>query len=90
MLVYRYCCGVAITLARARTFRSGNSQAVRLPRDFAFGDNVELVIIRSGDVMTIYPAGTTIAAMIDQLWALPAPPDIERRDDEDLPGPEGL
>jgi len=79
-----------MTVARTRTFRSGNSEAVRLPKDVAFGDDVELVIVRSGDVMTIYPAETTIAEMIDRLRALPAPPDIERRDDEDLPEREGL
>jgi len=79
-----------MTVARTRTFRSGNSEAVRLPKDVAFGDDVELVIVRSGDVMTIYPAQTTIAEMIDRLRVLPAPPDIERRDDEDLPEREGL
>ncbi|MCA3640366.1 MAG: AbrB/MazE/SpoVT family DNA-binding domain-containing protein [Phenylobacterium sp.] len=79
-----------MTVVRTRTFRSGNSQAVRLPKDVAFGDDVELVIVRSGDVMTIYPAETTIAEMIDRLRTLPAPPDIERRDDEDLPEREGL
>lgn len=77
-------------VVRTRTFRSGNSQAVRLPKDVAFGDDVELVIVRCGDVMTIYPAETTIAEMIDRLRTLPAPPDIERRDDEDLPEREGL
>lgn len=79
-----------MSVARTRTFRSGNSEAVRLPKDVAFGDDVELVIVRSGDVMTIYPAETTIAEMIDRLRALPAPPEIERRDDEDLPEREGL
>lgn len=79
-----------MTVVRTRTFRSGNSQAVRLPKDVAFGDDVELVIVRSGDVMTIYPAETTIAEMIDRLRTLPAPPDVERRDDEDLPEREGL
>lgn len=77
-------------VARTRTFRSGNSEAVRLPKDVAFGDDVELVIVRSGDVMTIYPAETSIAEMIDQLRALPAPPNVERRDDEDLPERQGL
>lgn len=79
-----------MTVVRTRTFRSGNSQAIRLPKDVAFGDDVELVIVRSGDVMTIYPAETTIAEMIDRLRTLPAPPDVERRDDEDLPEREGL
>ena len=73
-------------VARSRTFRSGNSEAIRLPRDVAFGQDVELVIVRSGDVMTIYPAAMSIPAMIKCLRSLPAPPAIERRDDEKLPG----
>ena len=79
-----------MTIARSRTFRSGNSEAIRLPRDVAFGENIELVIVRSGDVMTIYPAATTIPAMIARLRALPAPPDIETRDEEELPERKGL
>ena len=74
-----------MTIARARTFRSGNSEAIRLPRDVAFGDDVELVIVRSGDVMTIYPAATTLPEMVARLNKLPAPATIERRDDADLP-----
>ena len=74
-----------MAIARTRTFRSGNSEALRLPRDVAFGEDVELVIIRSGDVMTIYPAATSIFEMIERLRSLPAPPTIERRDDEELP-----
>ena len=79
-----------MTVARTRTFRSGNSEALRLPKDVAFGDDVELVVIRSGDVMTIYPAATSIPAMIARLRSLPAPPTIERRDQEELPERRGL
>jgi antitoxin VapB len=79
-----------MTITRSRTFRSGNSEAIRLPRDVAFGENVELVIVRSGDVMTIYPAATTIPAMIARLRALPAPPSIEIRDEEEIPERKGL
>ena len=77
--------GDVVPIARSKTFRSGNSQAIRLPRDVAFGDDVELVIVRTGDVMTIYPAATTIPEMLARLRALPAPTEIEQRDDEDLP-----
>jgi hypothetical protein len=35
--------------------------------------------------MTIYPAAVSIPAMIERLRALPAPPAIERRDEEELP-----
>jgi antitoxin VapB len=72
-------------IARTRTFRSGNSEALRLPKDVAFGEDVELVIVRSGEVMTIYPAATSLPSMIKRLRALPAPPTIERRDEEELP-----
>ena len=79
-----------MTIARSRTFRSGNSEAVRLPKDVAFGENVDLVIVRSGDVMTIYPAANTIPEMIARLRALPVPHTIEVRDDEDLPERDAL
>lgn len=71
--------------ARSRTFRSGNSEALRLPKDVAFGDDVELVMVRSGDVLTIYPATMTPAELVASLDALPAPSTIERRDVEELP-----
>ena len=74
-----------MSMVRGRTFRSGNSEAIRLPRDVAFGENVELVIVRSGDVMTIYPAATSIPEMIARLRALPAPPAIEQREDDEPP-----
>lgn len=74
-----------MTFAKTRTFRSGNSEAVRLPKDVAFGEDVELVIVRSGDVLTLYPAATSIPEMIARLAALPAPPSIEARDEEELP-----
>jgi antitoxin VapB len=79
-----------MTIARTRTFRSGNSEAVRLPKEVAFGHNVELTIVRSGDVMTIYPAATSVTDMIARLRELPVPPAIERRDDEELPERHGL
>lgn len=79
-----------MTIARTRTFRSGNSEAVRLPREVAYGEDVELVIARSGDVITIYPARLTVPAMIERLQSLPAPPSIEQRDVEELPDRPGL
>jgi antitoxin VapB len=76
---------IRMTIVRSRTFRSGNSEAIRLPRDVAFGDNVDLVIVRSGDVMTIYPAATSIPEMVERLRTLPVPPNVETRDDEEIP-----
>jgi len=79
-----------MTVAKTRTFRSGNSEAVRLPKDVAFGEDVELVIVRSGDVLTLYPAAASIPEMIARLEALPVPPSIEERDDEELRERVGL
>jgi antitoxin VapB len=81
---------VAMAVAESRTFRSGNSEAVRLPRNVAFGREVEVTIVRSGDVLTIYPAHKPIGDLVKQLAELPRPPRIEARDDEVLPEPPGL
>lgn len=77
-------------VARSKTFKSGNSEALRLPRNVAYGEGVELVIVRSGEVMTIYPAAMSIPSMIERLRSLPAPPEIEQRDVEELPERRGL
>lgn len=77
-------------ITKTRTFKSGNSEAIRLPKDVAFGTDVELVVVRSGDVLTIYPATSSISAMIKRLKSLPAPPTVERRDEEELPERRGL
>jgi len=77
-------------VTRSKTFRSGNSEALRLPRDVAYGEGVELVIVRSGDVMTIYPATMSIPLMIERLQELPAPSAIEQRDVKELPERDGL
>jgi antitoxin VapB len=69
-----------MTVVRSRT-----SEAIRLPRDVAFGEDVELVIARSGDVMTIYPARESVPKMIARLRALPTPTTVETRDGE-IPG----
>lgn len=74
-----------MTIARTRTFRSGNSEAIRLPKDVAFGNDQELVIVRSGDVMTIYPAAASVSSMIERLRSLPAPRSVEQRDAQELP-----
>ena len=77
-------------IADSRTFRSGNSEAVRLPKDVAFGREVELTIVRSGDVLTIFPTRPPIGDLIQRLAVLPRPADIETRDIEELPERPGL
>ena len=45
-----------MTIARTKTFRRGDSEAVHLPKELAFGENVELLGVRSGNMVTLYPA----------------------------------
>jgi len=81
-----------MTTAKTRTFKSGNSEAVRIPKDMAFGEGVELVIVRSGDVMTLYPAPQkkSLKEMFQALRDLPGPGEIEERDTEEIPERPGL
>lgn len=76
--------------ASSKTFKSGNSEAVRLPKDIAYGREVDLTIVRSGDVLTVYPARSSLAEMAKKLESLPRPPAIEVRDEEELPERPGL
>jgi antitoxin VapB len=76
--------------ATGRIFRSGNSAAVRLPKDVALAVGAEVTIVRSGDVLTIYPTRPPIAEMVRALEALPRPRAIETRDDEPVPERPGL
>jgi len=78
-----------MTTVTSKTFKSGNSQAVRLPREIAYDDGVELTITRSGDVVTMRPKRPSIAEMIAKLDALPKPSSIQERDEDifaDRPG----
>lgn len=79
-----------MSIYRSKTFKTGNSQAIRLPKEIAFGDDVELIIVRSGDVVTLYPAASSLKDMIARLDALPRPPAIEQRDIDALPERSGL
>lgn len=74
----------------SRTFKSGNSEAVRLPKSVAFGEELDVTIVRSGDVLTIYPAKPPVSELIARLAALPRPASVEERDEEPLPERPGL
>ena len=44
-------------MPRTRIFKSGNSQAVRIPAELAYAETeINLEITRLGDVITIFPA----------------------------------
>ena len=74
----------------SRVFRSGNSEAVRLPRDVAFGCDMEVTIVRNGDVLTITPKRPSLQEMARRLRELPKPTDIEERDADIFPDRPGL
>lgn len=79
-----------MTVASSRIFRSGNSEAVRLPKDVSFGEDVEVTIVRSGDVLTIFPKRTTVQEMVRRLRTLPGPDRIQQRDEDIVPDRPGL
>lgn len=43
-------------VVESKTFKSGNSVAVRLPKEIAFAADTAVMIERKGDVLTIRPA----------------------------------
>ena len=43
-------------LHEGKVFKSGNSAAVRLPKDVAFALGTEVTIERTGDIVTIRPS----------------------------------
>ena len=65
----------------ARIFQSGNSQAVRLPKEFRF-DVVEVEILRRGDEVILRPVPVSGAAVFEALAALPQDLWPEGRQDE--------
>ena len=71
--------------ATSKTFKSGNSEAVRLPKDIGFGIDVELTLVRSGDVLTIYPARKNVRDLVKVMRDLPAPSSIGVRDTVYIP-----
>jgi antitoxin VapB len=79
-----------VTIADSKTFRIGDSEAVRLPKEVAFGRDVEVTIVRSEDVLAIYPKQPPLRELIELLRTLPKPGGIEVRDEEEIPGRPGL
>jgi antitoxin VapB len=72
-----------------RVFKSGNSQAVRIPAEIAYADmSLDLNITRMGDVITIMPARRRLKDAVALLRGLPKPADIEQRDPIEIPDRE--
>ena len=79
-----------------KTFKSGNSVAVRLPKGFAIPANVEVALEKSGDTVIIRTLRDPVAAkkallvMLDELQKLPKPPTVQKRDPFEFPDRSGL
>ena len=79
-------------MATTRAFKSGNSQAVRIPAEIAFEDGQELTVTRSGDVVTICPADklARMREAIELLRTLPRSATVEIYEPMQLPEREIL
>jgi len=65
-------------MATTRVFKSGNSLAVRLPRDIAFAEGAQVIVTRQGDSLVVSPARLDMQSLIARLGVVPAPGAIER------------
>lgn len=72
-----------------RVFQSGNSQAVRLPKEFRF-DVDEVEILRQGDDVILRVPQRSAAVIFDALAALPEDFMADGRDDSPPQEREGL
>lgn len=69
-----------------RIFKSGNSQAVRIPAELAYADlSLDLKITRMGDVITIFPVRHSLKDAVASLRDLPKPQEVELREPIDMP-----
>jgi antitoxin VapB len=72
-------------MATTRAFRSGNSQAVRIPAEIAFEEGQELTITRHGDVVMIVPRGEGLRRVLESFLAVPPLPPSDPIERIELP-----
>ena len=79
-----------------RTFKSGNSVAVRLPKDLAFPVGTEVTLERRGRELVVRrvvdsaAAKAANAALVARLREIGPPDEIEQRDPDIFPDRPGL
>ncbi len=66
-----------------KTFRSGNSEAVRLPAEIAYGPGTELEVKRVGDIIMLRPLRKALTmretfALLDALPVPGTPEEVDR------------
>ncbi|MGZ8285550.1 MAG: hypothetical protein ACXW27_14605 [Allosphingosinicella sp.] len=79
-------------MPETRTFKSGNSEAVRLPQGIGFGVGVAVRVERDGDRVVIFPARNPeeekarLLALLADLEAIGSPPDgVQEREPFEFP-----
>lgn len=73
-------------MPRTRVFKSGNSQAVRIPAEIAYSTtDMDLDITRLGDVIMIAPARTSLRDVVAELRHMPKPSTVETREPIEMP-----
>ncbi|TPE59530.1 AbrB/MazE/SpoVT family DNA-binding domain-containing protein [Sandaracinobacter neustonicus] len=76
-----------------KVFKSGNSLAVRLPRELGFEADAVVQIERRGNEVVIVDAGqqqSRFQAMLKRLADMPRPAEPEQREPFDYPDRPGL
>jgi antitoxin VapB len=69
---------IILFMGTTKIFKSGNSLAVRLPRDLAFGEGEEVTVSREGESLIIRPLRMKMAELVRRLGASPPPSYVER------------
>lgn len=80
----------AMNAHTTKTFKSGNSEAVRLPKELGFGTGTEVEVVRQGDVVTIRRKRMTNRELVEALRKLPKPGHIQEREPIEFPERPGL
>jgi antitoxin VapB len=73
-----------------KTFKSGNSEAVRLPKELGFGPGVEVEIVKEGEVISIKRKWRSNRELVEGLRKLPKPSSIQEREPFEAPDRPGL
>ena len=67
-------------MTTAKLFMNGRSQAVRLPKEFRFDDDEEVLIKRMGDAIMLVPKSKWKDIFINAIKSFPADFKIDRGD----------
>lgn len=76
---------------RTRLYRNGASQAVRIPKDIAYPEDIEVEVIRRGDEVIVRPADrqlTGLGAALRRMGAAMQDFQREPAEDQDRVWPE--